>query len=175
MRRPEHARWFAAAAAAVAVAVTTAASTSLVGCSSGDCKEICPPVTAKVRAAMNVDVGIEYLAWHGPACPTVPPECRGDGLTTICTHTEIPGRGPGGCDLLVVFKDRLPEIVHVEFGDKKPCCTGYPVIGDHEFIIPVAADAGIYGADGGSMDAVTILWDAAITDAASDAADGGSN
>ena len=160
MSRRARARMFVATAAlAVAAAIAITALGTQTGCTS-DCKEICPPVTAMVRTAMNVDVGIEYLAWQGPACPTVPPGCRGDGITTVCTHTEIPGRAPGGCDLLIVFKDRLPEIVHLEFGAKKACCPGYPVVGDYEFIIPVAADGGIYGADGGSTDAVTILRDA---------------
>ena len=163
MSRVTRAGMLAATASAVG-ALAVAVLAIHPGCTS-DCHEICPPVIVQVRTAANVDIGIQYLDWRGPACPSVPPECRGDSRTTVCTHTEIAGAAAGGCDLLIGFSDRPPEIVHAEFGEAKACCPGHPVLGDYEFIIPVSADAGIYGADGGDTDAVTIVYDAGAGDA----------
>ena len=173
-------RWlFALAAAAVGVGAGLVTVTP-VGCAS-DCGNNCPVTTATIATTMNVDPGILDLAWVGPACPKHSPSCRGDDQTTFCNRVDVTASGPGGCDVLIQLAGREPMAVHLEFGAPTTmgCCPGYPVIGDYLFYIPISTDGGIYAGDG-DTDAVSILRDATVSDAAdavdaTDAADGGAD
>jgi hypothetical protein len=150
-----------------------AAGAAAAGCGS-TCGANCPTNEVRVQAAnITTDIAINDLAWAGPACPHYGPVCGGDGnLGTTCTHVDIIAAGPGSCDLLIVFGDRPSEIVHAEFGPPitQGCCAGYSVVGDAVFVIPTDPTQIIYGADGGSTDAVTV-----VPDASADGPDGGAD
>ena len=140
------------------------------GCAS-DCASDCPIATAVIETPVNADPGILGLAWVGPACPPVPPSCRGDDNGTLCRHINVTGYAQGNCDVLIQLDGREPMAVRIEFGppSMQGCCKGYPVVGEWYFIIPLSMDAGIQGTDGPS-DAVRILRDAGDD---TQAADGG--
>ena len=153
------------------------------GCAS-DCGRNCPIATAVIETTVNADPGILGLAWVGPACPPVPPSCRGDDTSTFCNHINVTGYAQGACNVLIQLDGREPMAVRIEFGppSAQGCCRGYPVVGESYFIIPLSMDAGIQGIDGPS-DAVSILQDAggdaqptdAGADDAADASDDGSD
>jgi hypothetical protein len=137
----------------------------------------CPEGIVHVTASANVQLDIKNLAWGGPACPGYRPMCRGDDITTSCTHVDITGAAPGECDLAILFGSGLIQVVHAQFGPAPKACCGVEVIGETTFVIPVDQDAGVVGSDG-PTDAVTTVVDAGdaggSTDAATDApADGG--
>ena len=142
------------------------------GCAS-DCGNDCPVTTAIITTTVNVDPGILEVAWEGPACPPPPshPNCRGDDRTTLCNHVSVSGVAEGYCDLFIQLAGREPMAVRIEFGppSTKGCCRGYPVIGESTFIIPLDMDAGVQGLDG-SSDAVRVLRDGGLDDAADAAA-----
>jgi hypothetical protein len=164
-----------ASTAVLAAAGMVAVTVTVPGCGSCD---ICPATTVIVASTTNADLDIRNLFWAGPACPSANPECRGDDMTTTCTHVSITAAAPGECALVITFGDRPAEVVHAEFGTQAPsqkCCGGFPVIGDQFFTIPANPDGGsIYGGDG-DTDAVSFLPDGGAADAsdAADAADGG--
>jgi len=151
-----------AAVVGVSAGVLTAAPT---GCSSS-CGSNCPINTAVIETDINVDPGITALAFNGPACPTGLAQCRGDDTTTFCNHIYVTGTAEGTCDLLIAIAGREPMAIRLQFGPRTTvgCCKGFPVVGDWHFTIPVY-DAGIYGGDG-STEAVRVLTDAGVTDAA---------
>jgi hypothetical protein len=137
------------------------------GC-TGNCRSNCPNISVYIGNLDNFQLAINDVLVDGPACP--PPysvSCAGDGVSTNCTHVTLTGAAQGYCDVLIVFADRPPEIVHTQFGPpvQQGCCTGYTIVGDSVFIIPDNPDAGISGADG-STEAVTIVVDGGTTDAA---------
>jgi len=142
------------------LALTAAAAMTATSCSSR-CGSNCPITTVRITATVNVDLPIRDVAWDGPACPTFPPTCRGDDITTICSHLDVPGGAEGICDVKIAFTDRPSMVIRTQFGPPTTygCCGGYPVIGDWLFTIPIASDAGIYGGDG-SQDAVSLITDA---------------
>jgi len=115
---------------------------------------------------------------EGPACPPYGVFCLGTQAAGGCTHFTITGQRPGICDVGILFSDRPPEIVHLEFGEERACCPGYAPLGDTRFIIPASPDAGITGQTTGA-DAITIVVDAggsdAVDGASSDAADAGAS
>jgi hypothetical protein len=150
------------------LALTAVAALTGTGCSSR-CGSNCPITTVRITATVNVNLPIRDVAWVGPACPTFYPTCRGDDMTTICTHLDVPGGAEGICDVMIAFTDRPSMAIRTRFGPAttQGCCGGYPVIGDWLFTIPIASDAGIYGGDG-SQDAVSLITDAgdaSVTDA----------
>jgi hypothetical protein len=148
------------------LALTTAAAIAATGCSSR-CASNCPITTVRITATVNVDLPIRHVTWVGPACPTFLPTCRGDDMTTICTHLDVPGGAEGICDVMIAFTDRPSLAIRTQFGPATThgCCGGYPVIGDWLFTIPIASDAGIYGGDG-RQDAVSLITDAGDASAA---------
>jgi hypothetical protein len=159
-----------ASTAVLAVAATVGVTVAVPGCGSCD---VCPATQVIVSSTTNADLNIKNLSWAGPACPNYMPGCRGDDMTTICTHISITAAAPGECALTITFGDRPAEVVHAEFGtlpSSQKCCGGFPVIGDQYFTIPANPDGGtIYGGDG-DTDAVSFP----PTDGgATDAADGG--
>lgn len=150
------------------LALTAAAAMTATGCSS-NCASNCPITTVRITATVNVNLPIRDVAWEGPACPTFLPTCRGDDITTICSHLDVPGRAEGICDVKIAFTDRPSMAIRTQFGPAttKGCCGGYPVIGDWLFTIPIASDAGIFGGNG-NHDAVSLITDAgdaSVTDA----------
>ena len=147
------------------LALTAAAAMTATGCSS-NCGSNCPITTVRITATVNVDLPIRGVAWEGPACPRFLPTCRGDDLTTNCTHLDVPGGAEGICDVKIAFTDRPSMAIRTQFGPAttKGCCGGYPVIGDCLFTIPIASDAGIFGGNG-NHDAVSLITDASVTDA----------
>ena len=148
------------------LALTVAAAMAATGCSS-NCASNCPITTVRITGTVNVNLPIRDVAWDGPACPTFRPVCRGDDITTICTHLDVPGGAEGICDVKIAFTDRPSMAIRTQFGPATThgCCGGYPVIGDWLFTIPVASDAGIYGGNG-NHDAVSVITDAGVSDAA---------
>ena len=170
--------------AAVAIAMTgTAAlvaglSFTPAGCTS-DCKTVCPMPYVYIGSADSVtQVPITGIDPEGPACPPYGVFCLGTQAAGGCTHFTITGQRPGICDVGILFSDRPPEIVHLEFGEERACCPGYAPLGDTRFIIPASPDAGITGQTTGA-DAITIVVDAggsdAVDGASSDAADAGAS
>lgn len=166
---------FAIAAAGVA-SVAGGVALAPTGCAS-NCASNCPITTAIITTSVNADPGITDLAFDGPACPTGRPSCRGDDQTTQCTHIYVSGAAEGYCDVLIALVYREPMAVRLQFGPATTvgCCSGYPVIGDWHFTIPLEFDAGIYGGDG-STDQVRVLRDGgtdddAAADAVTDATD----
>jgi hypothetical protein len=165
-----------------AIAVATAAAVGVMwitvlfaqtGC-AGNCGTNCPSATVYIGNLDNQQLYIDDILVDGLACPAQHGVyCLGDQATTSCTHVTITGVAQGICDVLIVFHDRPAEIVRTEFGPPitQGCCKGHTIIGDAVFSIPANPDAGITGVDGGT-DAVTIVTDAATTDAPSDAAAG---
>jgi hypothetical protein len=148
--------------------LAAAAALTATGCSS-NCGSRCPITTVRITGTVNVNLPIRDVAWVGPACPSFRPTCRGDDMTTICTHLDVPGSAEGICDVFLAFTDRPSMAIRTQFGPATTvgCCGGYPVVGDWLFTIPVASDAGIYGGDG-STDAVSLITDAgdaSVTDA----------
>jgi hypothetical protein len=161
-------RLLAALALAGAGALAGIFAIAPAGC--GDCGRNCPIATAVIETRENADPGILGLAWVGPACPPVPPSCRGDDVSTLCNHINVTGYAQGICDVLIKLDGREPMAVRIEFGPPsgQGCCKGYPVVGESYFIIPLSMDAGIQGVDG-SSDAVRILRDAGDDAPAADA------
>jgi hypothetical protein len=160
----------------VAGAVVLVAPT---GCGSDCDVPYCPSALASIQTETNVDVPITNIERAGPSCPQIRPLCRGDDQTTICTHTEFYGTGPGFCEVRITFADRPAEIVEFTFGEKMSCCPGMPIVGESTYYIPVNPDAAIYSAHDAGNDAVRIVVPAdpdagdagAVTDA--DVTDGG--
>jgi hypothetical protein len=139
---------------ALGLALAVAATTWNAGCSSCGA---CPETAVLVTASTNVNLDIDDMAWTGPACPNYPPMCRGDDVTTNCTHVYITGAAPGACDLAILFHSGLAQVVHTEFAaPPQACCPGVAVVGETTFLIPTDRDAGVVGADG-PTDAVTTL------------------
>jgi hypothetical protein len=159
-----------AAVLALAGAAALAGVFTIAPAGCGDCGRNCPITTAVIETRENVDPGILDLAWVGPACPPVPPSCRGDDVSTFCNHVNVSGYAQGICDVLIKLDGREPMAVRIAFGPPsgQGCCKGYPVVGESYFIIPLSMDAGIQGADG-SSDAVRILRDGGDDAPAADA------
>ena len=137
------------------------------GCGS-DCSNVteCPPILASIQAESNVDLPITYIERAGPSCPQIRPLCRGDDMTTSCTHTEFYGGAPGFCEVRITFNDRPTEVVEFTFGEKVSCCGGTPIIGESTYLIPLNPDAGIYSAHDAGNDAVRIYYPSDGGDAA---------
>jgi hypothetical protein len=157
---------------AILVMMLAVATGAAAGCGS-TCAANCPTNEVRVQAAdTSKNLSINYLFWGGPACPQYSPGCGGDGHTTMCTHVDIVAAAPGECDLEIVFADRPAEVIRAQFGPAitQGCCVGYGPVGDSLFIIPTDPSQSIYGADGGSTDAITVL-----TDGSADGADGGTD
>jgi len=162
----------AAAAVGLAAGMITIAPT---GCAS-DCGANCPVATAIIESRLNVDPGIQDIAFSGPACPDPAPDCRGDDQTTLCSRIGVTARAEGYCDVFIHLAGREPMAIHLEFGPsgQQGCCKGYPVVGDWHFTLPIPTDdGGIYGGDG-NTDAVRIVHDGGSDDApgATDGPDG---
>jgi hypothetical protein len=162
-------RLLAALAAAVVGAAAGMITISPTGCAS-DCGSGCPPATAIIESRLNVDPGIQDLAFSGPACPNPAPDCRGDGQTTLCSVIGVTAQAEGYCDVFIKLAGREPMAIHLEFGPagQQGCCKGYPVVGDWHFTLPIPDDdGGIYGGKG-NTDAVRIVHDGGSDDAAGD-------
>src|SRR4051794_36284319 len=130
--------------AAVAIAMTGAAallaglSFTPTGCTS-DCKTVCPMPYVYIGSADSLtQVPIAGIDPEGPACPPYGIFCLGTPGAGGCTHFTITGQRPGTCDVGILFTDRPPEIVHLEFGEERACCPGYAPLGDTRFVIPAA-------------------------------------
>ncbi len=167
---------FAIATALAGTAGFTLGAVMLVaptGCGSDCDVPFCPPVEASIQTEANVDLPITNIERAGPSCPQTRPLCRGDSMTTFCTHTEFYGGGPGFCEVRITFADRPAQIVEFTFGEKT-CCPGTPIIGESTYYIPLNPDAAIYSAHDAGNDAVRIEIpsDAGATDAADGATDG---
>jgi hypothetical protein len=148
---------------ALALAVGVAGGTWQSGC-GGNCGA-CPVTSVLVTASANVNLDIRGLAWAGPACPNYPPTCRGDDVTTSCTHVYINSNAVGECDLEIAFGSGLTQVVRAEFGPSpKACCPGFPAVGETTFVIPVDRDAGVVGSDGATDAVTTIDLDASTAD-----------
>src|SRR5688572_19946838 len=93
------------------LALTATAAMTATSCASN-----CPITTVRITGTVNLDLPIRDVAWVGPACPTFRPTCRGDDLTTICTHLDVPGRTEGICDVLIAFTDRPSMAIRTQFG-----------------------------------------------------------
>ena len=183
MKLPTRNRLLAALALAGAGVAAGVFATAPTGCAS-NCASNCPNGLALIVTEKNVDPGILGIGARGPACPPSV-TCRGDDRTTFCNRIDVTASAPGICEVLVELYGREPMVVRLEFGPTSTvgCCRGYPVVGESYFVIPLATDAGIQGADGPS-DAVSFLrdggaadgWDGGASDADTDApADGGAD
>ena len=172
--------WFVATGALTfAAGFIAALATAFVQPGCSNCGSNCPSGTVYIGTADNSVVSINNIVVTGPACP---PQygvyCLGDPSTTGCNHFTITGQTEGICDVQINFFDRPAEVIRLQFGPPitQGCCNGYTIIGDSTFIIPNNPDAGIYGADGGSQDAVRIIVDGAVSDGGDGAAgDGGAD
>jgi hypothetical protein len=155
--------------AGIALAVLTAH-----GCGS-NCGSNCPVSFVQIGSPDNHQLAIPNggLQWYGPACPSYPPTCQGDGVTTSCSYLIVYGANTGACDVLFAFSDRQSEVVHTEFGPHiaQGCCSGFTIEGPKVFYVPDSPNKGLIYADGGT-DAVSLLPDGSA-DGAVDSATGG--
>jgi hypothetical protein len=158
MKSPTRLLFLAAAAAGVGLGV--AALVAQPGCSS-NCNTICPANYVYIGSPDGMtQVPITGIYLGGPSCPpTYSVTCVGTPQTGGCTHLTLTGQQPGLCDVGLTFSDRPSEVVHLEFGEIKNCCPGYPVVGDSSFFIPADPTMPIYGANHLNPDAVMIVVD----------------
>ena len=165
------------AAATAGVGLGVAALVAQPGCSS-DCNTICAATYVYIGspdAMTQVPIATGGIFVGGPACPPAySVTCVGTLDMGGCTHLTITGQQPGLCDVALNFTDRPSEVVHLQFGELKHCCPGYPVVGDSNFFIPADPTMPIYGAGHLNPDAVMIVVDGGAdgaVDAGTDATD----
>jgi hypothetical protein len=152
--------------AAGALGAAAAAVFAPTGCSS-NCNEPCGPGQVYIGSVDGrMQLPITGIALFGPACPPYGVSCIGPPDIGGCSYFTVTGLHPGACDVGIAFSDRPAELVHLQFGESRTCCPGYPVVGESTFIVPTNPDAGIAGVDSGA-DAVTIIVDGG-TDGAAD-------
>ena len=87
-------------------------------------------------------------------------------------HNKTPLTNYMGLKTVLIY--RPSEVVHLEFGEVRACCPGYPVVGDSSFFIPADPTMPIYGAGHLNPDAVMIVVDGGpdgATEAGTDATD----